>query len=236
MSGFVKLHRKLFDWEWYSDINVRIVFLHLLLKANWKDSNYKGIIIKRGQVIIGNKTTPQEIGVSVQKFRTAINKLKSTREITHEATNQFTVLTLVNYDNYQSINDEVTHEVTREITNQQQTDNKRITTSKEVNNLITKEIKESIKKTKKFSPPSILEIEAYMLLKTKNKIASKNQASKFFNYYESKGWLVGKVKMKKWQAAASGWISRQRDFDKPAANLENGLHSQKLIDKNRKYD
>jgi len=33
------------------------------------------------------------------------------------------------------------------------------------------------------------------------------EASKFFNYYESNGWMVGKNKMKNWKAAASNWIS-----------------------------
>ncbi len=31
---------------------------------------------------------------------------------------------------------------------------------------------------------------------------------RFFNYYESNGWRVGKNQMRKWKAAASGWITR----------------------------
>lgn len=33
------------------------------------------------------------------------------------------------------------------------------------------------------------------------------EAAKFFNYYESKGWLVGSSKMKSWNAAARKWMS-----------------------------
>ena len=86
MIGFIKLHRKLFEWEWYSDINCRITFIHLLLKANWKDSNYQGNTIKRGSVIIGLTETPAEIGISKQQFRTVLKKLDSTSEITRKAT------------------------------------------------------------------------------------------------------------------------------------------------------
>lgn len=32
-------------------------------------------------------------------------------------------------------------------------------------------------------------------------------AMKFFNHYESNNWMIGKVKMKKWQASANNWLS-----------------------------
>ena len=34
-EGFINLHRKILDWEWYDDINVFRVFTHLLLTVNW---------------------------------------------------------------------------------------------------------------------------------------------------------------------------------------------------------
>jgi len=51
-----------------------------------------------------------------------------------------------------------------------------------------------------------------------------------FNFYESKGWLVGKAKMKNWKAAASNWIARaETDFatkDKPAFKLNTNRPTQ----------
>ena len=35
-------------------------------------------------------------------------------------------------------------------------------------------------------------------------------ADRFVSFYESKGWMVGKNKMKSWKAAVSGWIARDR--------------------------
>ncbi len=49
-NGWIKIHRKILDWEWYSDLNVRVVFLHLLLKANHDDKKWMGMDIKRGFV------------------------------------------------------------------------------------------------------------------------------------------------------------------------------------------
>jgi len=41
--------------------------------------------------------------------------------------------------------------------------------------------------------------------------SSTDEGEKFFNFYESKGWLVGKTKMKDWKAAARNWIKRNND-------------------------
>lgn len=40
MEGYIKIHRKMLDWEWYDDIPTKTLFLHLLLTANWKDSKW----------------------------------------------------------------------------------------------------------------------------------------------------------------------------------------------------
>ena len=135
MIGYIKLHRQLVQWEWYSDTNVFRLFIHLLLTANYKDSKYKGKTIKRGQAITGQLSTPQLIGLSVQQYKTAIIKLKSTNEINTESTNQYTVVTLTNYDLYQEVNldsnQRINQQINQPITNNQPTDNQRITTLKE---------------------------------------------------------------------------------------------------------
>jgi hypothetical protein len=116
MAGFIKIHRKITEWEWYNDLNTCRVFFHLIFTANYKDKPFQGRIIKRGQVVIGLKKLSEKVGLSVQQVRTSLNKLKSTNEITIESTNQFTLIALVNYSVYQDKQDE-----------DQQTNNKRIT-------------------------------------------------------------------------------------------------------------
>ena len=51
------------------------------------------------------------------------------------------------------------------------------------------------------------------------------EVDKFWNYYESNGWMVGKNSMKSWSAAMKGWLSRLGDTSGPvgckgAANSE----------------
>lgn len=59
--------------------------------------------------------------------------------------------------------------------------------------------------TKRFVAPSIDDVQTYCS-ERKNGI----DAEQFMNYYESKGWLIGKNKMKDWKAAIRTWESRQK--------------------------
>ena len=56
------------------------------------------------------------------------------------------------------------------------------------------------------NPKSIEEVKAYFQEKGSNK----KEGEKFYYFYESKGWKVGKESMKNWKMAASGWISRNK--------------------------
>lgn len=83
-------------------------------------------------------------------------------------------------------------------------------------------------KTARFHPPDIAEVKAYFA----EKGGTNAQAERFFAYYESNGWRVGKNPMKKWKAAASGWISRDREQhpDKPAQSSQPKTAAQAYAD------
>lgn len=123
-NGWIKIHRQILEWEWYDEPNTLRLFLHLLLKANHKTRSYRGVEIKEGQVMTGYDKLAKELSLSTQKIRTAINKLKLTNEITSVSTSQGTIIQIVKYKEYQV--------VTSKLTDEQQTDNKRITTNKNV--------------------------------------------------------------------------------------------------------
>ena len=144
MQGYIKLFRKFTDWEWYNNINVKIVFLHLLLIANHKEKQWQGIKIDKGQVLTSLEHLSKEVGLTVQQTRTALTKLKSTYEITSKSTNKYTLITLVNWGKYQLDKEKITSEITSKLTNEQQTNNKQITTNKNDKN--EKNIKENNKK------------------------------------------------------------------------------------------
>ena len=109
--GFIKFYRRFLEWEWYEDINCVRLFIHLLLKSNYKDNKWQGIEVKRGQLITSIKHLSKETGLSEQQVRSTIKKLISTNEITSKATNKFTIITIEKYSLYQSEEKEITNRV-----------------------------------------------------------------------------------------------------------------------------
>ena len=123
MQGWIKLHRQFEQWEWYDDTNVKVLFLHMLIRANHKPSSYKGYTIPAGSLVTGRVSLGAKLGMSEQQIRTALKKLKSTGEITIKKTNKFSIVSISCWDDYQGDN--------QQITNNQPTSNQQVTTSKE---------------------------------------------------------------------------------------------------------
>jgi hypothetical protein len=122
MSGWIKIHRQIIDWEWFTDTTTFRVFLQLLLKANHKEKKYRGMVLKVGTIITSRDILAFETSLSVQQVRTALDKLKSTNEITIKTSSQGTIIEVVNYSKYQL--------ATNEVTNKQPTSNQQVTTNK----------------------------------------------------------------------------------------------------------
>lgn len=126
-GNFIVLLRKITEWEWYTDIPTKTLFLHLLLTANFKPNRWQGQTIKRGELITSVSSLSEQTGLSVQQVRTALNKLKSTGEISVKSTNRFTLVTVHNYGKYQDYEKAEQQTNNKRITNKQQTDNNTIT-------------------------------------------------------------------------------------------------------------
>ena len=132
---YIKLYRKFLDWEWYEDTNCVRLFLHLLLKANWEDSEYKGSIIPRGSIVVGRRALAQQLGLSERQIRTTINRLEKCHTIDQRSTKQFTVISICHFDTYNSKETSPR----RKTTNDRPTSDQRSTTSKEDKKIRRKE-------------------------------------------------------------------------------------------------
>jgi len=130
-DSYIKLLRKLLDWEWYSDSKMVHIFIHLLLRANFVKGKFQGHEVDRGQLICGYKKLNKDTGISTQSLRTCLNRLISTGEITIKTTNKFSIITIVKYEDYQSFEIKSTRKTTIKLTNEQQTTNIQSTTIKE---------------------------------------------------------------------------------------------------------
>ncbi len=63
----------------------------------------------------------------------------------------------------------------------------------------------------------------------------KIEGEKFFNYYESNGWKVGKNPMKNWKAAANNWITNKHTYEKGTTTNQSKLNKHEL-DNLRNYN
>ncbi len=101
-NGYIKLHRSLLNWEWYRNSKTKDLFLHLLLTVNWKEGNFLGFEVKRGQRICSRRKLSKETGMSEQTIREALNRLVKTGELILTSSKTFTLITIVNYENFQA--------------------------------------------------------------------------------------------------------------------------------------
>lgn len=117
-STFIKLDRNILRWRWWSNANTLHVFLFLLLNANITDHEFEHEIIHRGQVVTSLASIGKSTNLTIQETRTAILHLKSTGEITSRRCSKYQVITIVNYSQYQGIQQTKQHNRQQSINNQ----------------------------------------------------------------------------------------------------------------------
>jgi len=100
--GYIRVERKILEWEWYKDKNTKILFLHCMLKANWKDGSFMGENIPRGSFVTSLPKLATESGLTVREVRTALEHLKTTGEVTCKTNNKYSLITINNYEFYQA--------------------------------------------------------------------------------------------------------------------------------------
>lgn len=181
---FIKVYRKFMEWEWYTDINTKTLFLHCLLRANWKEGSWMGINYLPGEFITSLPTLSLESGLTVQQVRTSLNKLISTGELTSKSTDSVTgkkltkcrIITVNNWNEYQinnsQLNSQINSEPNRIATGQQQDSNSRYK-----NNRINKDI---IKKEKDNMPPAESDNELDFYGYAKKKTPEELEAEGYF--------------------------------------------------------
>ena len=129
-NGYMKLFRKISEWEWYDDPITFKVFLHFLITARWQDGSWHGIEIKRGEVLESLPSIAKKNGLTVQNVRTAIQQLLNTNSITIRKAGRFHVYMVYEYEKYQGQH-EYQQESNREVTENQQESNREVTAHKE---------------------------------------------------------------------------------------------------------
>lgn len=207
MEGWIKIHRKILEWEWYDDNNVFRLFFHLLLTANYEEKSWHGITIGRGQIVTSVDNLSNQLGLSAQQTRTALNKLKSTEEITIKTTNKYTLITISKYEKYQFTDnaEQQTKQQTNnnQITNEQQTNNNNIR-NKEYKNIRNKEdivecAEKSAPRTKSQKSIDERQQEFGLMIKDSGAIEKygRDMCIKFYEYWTEHGPKDRKMRFEK---------------------------------------
>lgn len=208
-KAFIKVYRKFMEWEWYTDINVKTLFLHCLLRANWKAGVWQGIHFEAGEFITTLPSISEETGLTVRQARTALEKLKLTGElsvkltdnVTGKSLNKCRIITVNNWDRYQGDDRQADRQIDRQRVRQAtgKTAGKR-QQKKNIKNI--KEYKEYIgADAPVFCPPTLDQVRAYCL-ERRNAV----DPEAFFDYYTRSGWRLTKGgEMKDWKATIRSW-------------------------------
>ncbi len=186
-SGYVKIFRNILDWEWYSDLNTRVLFLHCLLKANGKTKKWKGKVINAGQFITSLNHLALETGLTLKQVRVSLAKLKTTNEMAYKGTSQYSIITINNWEEWQ------TKGQTKGQTEgkQRATTKNNIYNNKEENKIPTKE-----------------EIKNYCL-ERKNNI----DVEQFYLYYSDKEWKNKDGKPVNWKLCVITWEKNDKKYN-----------------------
>lgn len=212
-NNWIKLNRSITDhWLWTSGetFSRGQAFIDLLLMAAYADhpvmSQGKKINLKRGSMVTSIRYLADRWRWSKDKTLHFLNDLEADGTIEKVSDTKRTVLTIVNYEKYQGY------------ANTDRTQNGRKTDADRTQNGQTKERKKGKRNISNiFVPPSADEVRTYC----EEKGYSVNP-EQFVDFYASKGWMVGKSKMKDWKASVRTW---QRNHKADSVGKKNAFNN-----------
>ena len=220
--GHIKIDRRILEWEWYKDLNTCRLFFHLLLRANWKDGRFQGMEIPRGSLVTSYNNLAAETGLSVKNVRTALKHLETTGEVAVNRHPKFSVVTIKNYNLYQS---DGTVSGSQVADNRQAT-GKQVATIEEVKKVRSKESNNNTPSAPDDKSPCA---GSFLLNDGTSYEITENDVDKFQQLYPGidvrqeirniTGWCMSNPKNRKTRAGAkrflNGWLSRAQNSARP---------------------
>lgn len=130
MNGYVKLYRKLKDWQWKDVPNMVALWVDILLTANYYENEWHGKKFEAGSFPTSLSKLSASTGLTIQQVRTCLKNLESTKEITITSTSHGTKINVNNWEEYQGDDDDCNKpsnkQTNRQTTDKQQTINNTI--------------------------------------------------------------------------------------------------------------
>lgn len=208
MSGWIKLDRNIMSHWIYQDETKFKAWLTILMTVNHESKTIligdNLLICRRGESLKSIENWAKDFGKKWDrnKVNRFFNLLRRSKMIVTKSEQVTTRLTVCNYESYQGVENK----------NEQQVNSSR-TASEQSVNTNKNEKNDKNEKKERGARPTISDLEKFFQEKGLNG-KSKEEATKFFNHYESVGWVIGSgnKKMKSWTHAASGWVTRMKNY------------------------
>ena len=221
-NGFIILHRKILSSPIFENPNDLKIWIWCLLRSNHSNTSVffgdEEIPVKRGQFIFGRFTGSMECNMHPSTFYKILKKLEKAGMISIKSNNKKSLLTVINYEVYQSNATPKEQQSNNKVTTEEQqsnTDNNDNNVNKENNRAYT---------ASKSQPSDVSQVIAYG---TEISL-QQSECEKFFDYYTANGWRVGKNPMKDWKSAVRNW--------KRNNNKYNGANNAGTFNSNRQSD
>lgn len=197
MAGWIKLHRDIKNHWIYTEKRKFSKFeawTDILLCVNHAQAKtiIKGklITIERGESILSLDSWAHKWGWNKSAVNRFFELLKKDGMILLQNETVTTRITVCNYASYQDERNG----------NETQTKRKRNASETQTKSIEEEQKEQEQQKENKFKKPSIEEIALFMEEKGMN-----NVAERFYNFYEAKGWMIGKNQIKNWKACVNTW-------------------------------
>lgn len=203
-NGFILLSRDLLEHQIFAHEKLLKIWVWCLMKANYKDKAIslkvgKGqtiVNVKRGSFIFGRHKAEEELSIDGSTIYKLMQKLEIFGSIEINSNNQYSIVSICNYDTYQQVEQK-----------KEQPSNNEVTTKEQPSNNERTQLIKTINKKKKNNNSD--NIESTMLIE-QNVIDyfisngySKEAAIKFFKYYSESDWKDSKGnKVKNWKQKA----------------------------------
>lgn len=148
-SGWIKLFRSLLNKGYYTNSTYIHLWVHLLLKASYKETEFffngKPLKLKPGQFLTGRKILAIETGIPESTCERILKVFESEQQIEQQKNNKFRIISITNWQDYQIDGQQ----------NEQRTDNKWTASGQPVDTYKNiKNIKKDIASSKDASHPS----------------------------------------------------------------------------------
>lgn len=224
-EGYIKLYRKLLDNPIVTkDAEHLAIWVYLLLEARkFEKESYLGgkkIILQPGQLTTGRKQISEKLRVEQSKVQRVLKLYETEHLIEQQTTNKNRLISIVGWDRYQE--DEQQNETPMY--------NQCTTNAQPVNT--PKESKKERKEERTIIPPKQEDVIAYIQEK-----GFDIDPNVWFSFYEAKGWMIGKNKMKDWKASIRYWGSNKRKEKRDAdRGTDHGTKSKAASTGRNNYD